>query len=54
MHCLSDPLPALPTPCAPPGRWLNWTIVAPLSLNAIFQGSTWLTEKISLSKYGAK
>lgn len=34
-----------------PGRWLTWTIVAPISLSAIFQGSTWLTEKISVSKY---
>jgi steroid 5-alpha reductase family enzyme len=33
------------------GAWLNWTIVAPIALSAIFQGSTWLTEKISKTKY---
>ncbi|KAL4431096.1 hypothetical protein ABPG75_006352 [Micractinium tetrahymenae] len=33
------------------GRWLNWTIVGPLFLSLLFQGSTWLTELISSAKY---
>ncbi|EFN59474.1 hypothetical protein CHLNCDRAFT_10018, partial [Chlorella variabilis] len=33
------------------GRWLNWTIAAPIQLILLFQGSTWLTEKLSAAKY---
>ncbi|KAF8470585.1 hypothetical protein BDZ91DRAFT_840794 [Kalaharituber pfeilii] len=29
----------------------NYTVLGPLALCAVFQGSTWLTEKISASKY---
>ncbi len=31
--------------------WLNWTVTGALLLTALFQGSTSLTEKISLRKY---
>ena len=31
--------------------WLNWTIVGPISYLALFQGSTWYTEKLSAAKY---
>ena len=31
--------------------WLNWTILGAALLTLLFQGSTWLTEKISLRKY---
>jgi len=31
--------------------WLNWTIIGAVLLTLLFQGSTWLTEKISLRKY---
>lgn len=31
--------------------WLNWTVTGAVLLTALFQGSTWLTEKISLRKY---
>jgi steroid 5-alpha reductase family enzyme len=30
---------------------LNWTIVGAASLTLLFQGSTWITEKISVDKY---
>ncbi len=33
--------------------WLNWTIAGAVLLTLLFQGSTWLTEKISLRKYPA-
>ena len=33
--------------------WLNWTIAGAAMLTALFQGSTWLTEKISVRKYPA-
>ena len=33
--------------------WLNWTIAGAPMLSALFQGSTWLTEKISVRKYPA-
>lgn len=33
--------------------WLNWTITGAVLLTLLFQGSTWLTEKISLRKYPA-
>ncbi|KAI8380728.1 hypothetical protein BD560DRAFT_386948 [Blakeslea trispora] len=29
----------------------NWTIFGPILLTSLFQGSTWLTEKISMEKY---
>jgi len=32
---------------------LNWTIAGALSLTLLFQGSTWITEKITLRKYPA-
>ena len=32
---------------------LNWTIVGAASLTLLFQGSTWITEKITLQKYPA-
>ena len=32
---------------------LNWTIVGAASLTLLFQGSTWITEKITLEKYPA-
>ena len=31
--------------------WLNWTITGAVLLTLLFQGSTWLTERISLRKY---
>lgn len=31
--------------------WLNWSIVGAALLTALFQGSTWLTERISVEKY---
>lgn len=31
--------------------WLPWTLVSPLALVLLFQGSTWLTEAISSRKY---
>lgn len=31
--------------------WLNWSIVGAALLSALFQGSTWLTERISVDKY---
>ena len=31
--------------------WLNWAVTGAVLLTALFQGSTWLTEKISLRKY---
>ncbi|KAI8089369.1 uncharacterized protein BX664DRAFT_332860 [Halteromyces radiatus] len=34
-----------------PWTWINWTIVGPLTLTLLFQGSTWLTERISSEKY---
>lgn len=33
--------------------WLNWTVTGAALLTLLFQGSTWLTEKISLRKYPA-
>lgn len=33
------------------GTWLHWTIVGPAVLTALFQGSTNLTEQLSLAKY---
>lgn len=33
------------------GETLNWTIVAPIQLSLLFQGSTWLTEMLSAQKY---
>lgn len=35
------------------GQWLSWPIAGPLLLTLLFQGSTSLTEQISLSKYPA-
>ena len=32
---------------------LNWTIAGAASLTLLFQGSTWITEKITLRKYPA-
>ncbi|KAK4530362.1 hypothetical protein CCYA_CCYA04G1219 [Cyanidiococcus yangmingshanensis] len=32
--------------------WLHWSIVGAFQLTLLFQGSTWLTEKLSLEKYG--
>jgi steroid 5-alpha reductase family enzyme len=31
--------------------WFNWSIAGALCLSALFQGSTWLTERISARKY---
>lgn len=31
--------------------FVNWTILGPFILSCLFQGSTWLTEKISTEKY---
>jgi hypothetical protein len=50
MHLAPTHVPH-PRPLLPAGRWLNWTIAAPLQLILLFQGSTWLTEKISADKY---
>lgn len=33
------------------GRWLGWWLGGAIALTALFQGSTWLTEKISCEKY---
>jgi steroid 5-alpha reductase family enzyme len=33
------------------GKWVNNSVVGPLMLTLLFQGSTWLTEKISSGKY---
>lgn len=33
--------------------WLNWSIVGAATLVGLFQGSTWLTERISARKYPA-
>jgi steroid 5-alpha reductase family enzyme len=33
------------------GRWLNWTIIGPLLLVLLFQGSSTMTENISMGKY---
>jgi hypothetical protein len=35
------------------GRWLNLSLVGPVALTALFQGSTRLTEEISARKYPA-
>lgn len=35
------------------GNWINWTLAGPLLLVLLFQGSTFLTESISSSKYPA-
>jgi steroid 5-alpha reductase family enzyme len=35
-----------------PSAWLHWSIIGPFQLTLLFQGSTWLTEKLSLEKYG--
>ncbi|RUS19041.1 hypothetical protein BC937DRAFT_88049 [Endogone sp. FLAS-F59071] len=35
------------------GKWLNWSIIGPLLLTSLFQGSTWFTEMISAEKYPA-
>ncbi|KAI7897736.1 uncharacterized protein BX663DRAFT_481343 [Cokeromyces recurvatus] len=31
--------------------YLNWTLFGPIILSGLFQGSTWITEKISTEKY---
>jgi steroid 5-alpha reductase family enzyme len=31
--------------------YFNWTLAGPMAYLALFQGSTWLTEKISARKY---
>ncbi|GAA5807191.1 hypothetical protein MFLAVUS_000546 [Mucor flavus] len=33
--------------------FINWTVAGPIVLTGLFQGSTWLTEKISYEKYPA-
>jgi steroid 5-alpha reductase family enzyme len=33
------------------GQWLNWTIIGAVLLTLLFQGSTGITEKLSLRKY---
>jgi steroid 5-alpha reductase family enzyme len=33
------------------GSWIGWTIAGPLVLTALFQGSTSLTERLTLRKY---
>ena len=33
------------------GRWLHWTMAGPLLLTMLFQGTTRLTESLSLAKY---
>ena len=33
------------------GRWVGWWLGGAIALTALFQGSTWLTEKISSQKY---
>lgn len=33
------------------GNWINWTLTGPVLLVLLFQGSTYLTESISSSKY---
>ncbi len=41
----------------PPSKWpfaLNWTVVGAFLLSLLFQGSTDLTEKLSVRKYGHK
>ncbi|MCJ1366570.1 hypothetical protein MMC16_005699 [Acarospora aff. strigata] len=37
--------------CYVSNTYVNWTIVGAISYLALFQGSTWLTEKISARKY---
>lgn len=34
-----------------PSPYINWTIVGPLILTGLFQGSTDLTEKLSVKRY---
>ncbi|RYG66307.1 DUF1295 domain-containing protein [bacterium] len=36
------------------GAWLHWTILGAVSLTALFQGSTSMTENITRAKYGAE
>lgn len=33
------------------GQWVNWSLAGPVLLVLLFQGSTWLTERISSLKY---
>lgn len=33
------------------GQWLNWTVIGPILLTALFQGSTNFTERLTLAKY---
>jgi len=33
------------------GQWLNWTIIGPVLLTLLFQGSTSFTERLTLAKY---
>lgn len=35
------------------GKWLGWSVAGPVLLTLLFQGSTMLTEKLSLRKYPA-
>ncbi len=35
------------------GRWINWSIAGAVLLTLLFQGSTWLTERLTLQKYPA-
>jgi steroid 5-alpha reductase family enzyme len=35
------------------GRYLHWSAAGTAALTMLFQGSTWLTELISVSKYPA-
>jgi steroid 5-alpha reductase family enzyme len=37
--------------CMITNQYFNWTAIGALSYLALFQGSTWLTEKITASKY---
>jgi steroid 5-alpha reductase family enzyme len=36
---------------APPPPYLNWTVIGPILLTLLFQGSTKLTEELSMHKY---
>lgn len=33
------------------GQWLNWTVIGPILLTLLFQGSTNFTERLTLAKY---
>jgi len=37
--------------CYVSNTYFNWTLVGPMAYLALFQASTWLTEKISARKY---